>query len=576
MIKILFLAANPFDSDPLRLSEEVRAINERLRLSNLRDEFVVEQEWAVRTTDLVTSLLNHKPHIVHFSGHGSRAGTIILEDEKGQSQPVSSLALKRIFEVPKGNIRCVVLNATYTESQADAIVESVDCVVGLDRAIPDDSAISFAAAFYEALGYGRSIREAFDLGCLQIDLQGWQKASSRRDLAPSSLTSEVDITPKLRVAAGVDPASIYLVKSAVGASAREREPALHGASKAGLDDPVRDATIDPINLFYSYSYKDEKLNDQFEGHLSVLMRQGVITGWHDRRIGTGKEWAGKISEYLESAQVILFLISPSFLDSDYLFDVEVKRALERQQQNEARVIPILLRPVDWQGTPLDRLKVLPRNATAVTSWKLRDRAFVDVRNGIREAIDDIKLVYAYTVIKPGGMDSSEFDIYIDLLATMRIDISNVSRIPEPSNSGRWLYVWNTRLEADGFAGELRRRTGDLTWSVHKCERSSLTKGPLAPLEINATSTKLGTAFRLHPQSLDRILKSYPNTRLAPEVIWETAEHPHLAQTDKESWRQLTLLLTGLSQEQVDQLGGFKILEASGKDLFESRESSLSN
>jgi hypothetical protein len=111
MIKILFLAANPKDTDPLRLGEEVRAIRERLRLADLRDQFVVEQEHAVRVTDLQGYLLQHQPHIVHFSGHGSKAGEIILEDAKGQSKAVSPGALQRTFAVLKDNIRCVVLNA---------------------------------------------------------------------------------------------------------------------------------------------------------------------------------------------------------------------------------------------------------------------------------------------------------------------------------------------------------------------------------------------------------------------------------------------------------------------------------
>ena len=121
MIKILFLAANPRDTDSLRLGEEVRAIKERLRLADLRDQFVVEQEWAVRVTDLQGHLLHHQPHIVHLSGHGSRVGQIILEDQTGHSKPVPPEALKRLFATLKDNVRCVVLNACYLESQAQGM-----------------------------------------------------------------------------------------------------------------------------------------------------------------------------------------------------------------------------------------------------------------------------------------------------------------------------------------------------------------------------------------------------------------------------------------------------------------------
>src|SRR4051794_6478161 len=164
MIKILFLSANPKDTDRVSLDEEVRAIRERLRMAVHGGQFAVEQEWAVRVADLQGHLLRHQPHIVHFSGHGSRAGEIILEDQAGNRQLVSPAALRRLFATLKDIVRCVVLNACYSESQARGIAESIDCVVGMSKAIGDESAIAFAASFYQALGYGRSIQTAFDLG----------------------------------------------------------------------------------------------------------------------------------------------------------------------------------------------------------------------------------------------------------------------------------------------------------------------------------------------------------------------------------------------------------------------------
>jgi hypothetical protein len=204
-IKILFLAANPKGTDSLRLGEEIREIKGRLRLADLRDEFVVEQEWAVRVTDLQDHLLRHQPHIVHFSGHGSRAGEIILED-----RPVSPAALQRLFATLKDNLRCVVLNTCYSEAQAGGIIESIDCVVGMTRAIPDESAIAFAAGFYQGLGFGRSIKTAFDMGCAQIDLEGVRGVAPRRDLIPFGPATPED-NPKLKVAPGVDVAKIFLV-----------------------------------------------------------------------------------------------------------------------------------------------------------------------------------------------------------------------------------------------------------------------------------------------------------------------------------------------------------------------------
>ena len=143
---------------------------------------------------------------------------------------------------------------------------------------------------------------------------------------------------------------------------------------------------DAIEVFFSYSHKDEGLRKRLEEHLSVLRRQGVISGWHDRMIGAGQEWKGEIDRRLESAQIILLLISPSFLASDYCYDIEMKRAVERHERGEATVIPIILRPCDWQGAPFGKLQGLPKDVKPVTSWKQRDEAFKDVTEGIRRAI----------------------------------------------------------------------------------------------------------------------------------------------------------------------------------------------
>jgi CHAT domain-containing protein len=154
-ISVLFLAANPKDTPALRLDEEIRSIDVALRQAEFRDRFDIKQQWAVRVADLQGYLLRHKPDLVHFSGHGSASSQIILEDNSGNSQSVTPRALSQVFSVLKDNIRCVVLNACYSEQQAQAIAQHIDCVIGMSKAIGDVAAISFAAAFYQALGYGR-------------------------------------------------------------------------------------------------------------------------------------------------------------------------------------------------------------------------------------------------------------------------------------------------------------------------------------------------------------------------------------------------------------------------------------
>jgi CheY-like chemotaxis protein len=156
-------------------------------------------------------------------------------------------------------------------------------------------------------------------------------------------------------------------------------------SVANLPEPRSTA----VDVFVSYAHGDERLRRGLETHLSVLRRQGVIRTWHDRRILPGTEWAGQIDRNLESADLILLLISPEFLASDYCYEIEMKRALERHDAGNARVIPIILRPVDWQSAPFGRLQVLPMGGKPIVEWRPRDRAFEDVARGIRATVNTL-------------------------------------------------------------------------------------------------------------------------------------------------------------------------------------------
>lgn len=177
-IKVLFLAASPSDETHLQLDVEHREISEKLRKSQYRDVFELKSEWAVRISDLAGYLMEHKPDIVHFSGHGSNDHEIILLDKNNESHPVSSEKLSELFSILKDNIRCVILNACYSEEQAKSIANHIDCVIGMSDAIGDASAIIFASHFYQALAFGRSIEDGFKLGCLQIDMENLDEGST--------------------------------------------------------------------------------------------------------------------------------------------------------------------------------------------------------------------------------------------------------------------------------------------------------------------------------------------------------------------------------------------------------------
>lgn len=190
-VKVLFLASNPKNSSRLRLDEEVRNIKAALDSSEFRDKFEIVQCWAVKVTDIQSHLLRYKPDIVHFSGHGSSSNEIILEDERGNCHPVSTRALSRLFSILNKNIRCIVLNACYSQEQAIEMSKYIDCVIGMSKSIGDAAAISFSEAFYQALGYGESVDTAFKLGCNQVDLAGLDEQDTPNLLSPK--TNPMDI-----------------------------------------------------------------------------------------------------------------------------------------------------------------------------------------------------------------------------------------------------------------------------------------------------------------------------------------------------------------------------------------------
>lgn len=153
-------------------------------------------------------------------------------------------------------------------------------------------------------------------------------------------------------------------------------------------DRLRQPVNEGARVFISYSHKDDEYRKQLKSHIRALERIGLITNWHDRMITAGSEWEGKIDENLNQADVILLLISDSFIDSRYCFDVELKRALQRHEDGESLVIPIIIRPVIWSDLYFAKLQVLPTDGKAVSTWSNIDLAWVNVAEGLKTAVQD--------------------------------------------------------------------------------------------------------------------------------------------------------------------------------------------
>jgi len=143
------------------------------------------------------------------------------------------------------------------------------------------------------------------------------------------------------------------------------------------------------SIFFSYSHVDEALRDQLEKQLAMLRRQGVIESWHDRRIGAGEEWAAAIDRHVETDDIILLLVSPDFLASDYCYDREMLRAMARHDAGEAVVIPVILRPCDWHGAPFGKLQAVPKDGKPVTLMPDRDAALLEVAQAVRAAAEKV-------------------------------------------------------------------------------------------------------------------------------------------------------------------------------------------
>ena len=175
--KILVFSANPHNTNQHQLAVEVREIKEGLQRARKRDRFEIISKWAVRPADLRRALLDYEPHIVHFSGYGTDHEGLAFENELGQIHFVKTAALSNLFEIFKDKVECVVLNACYSNAQAEAICQHIHYVIGTDQGTSGDAAVHFAVGFYDALGAGRTIEDAFKLGHSAIELQDISSSS---------------------------------------------------------------------------------------------------------------------------------------------------------------------------------------------------------------------------------------------------------------------------------------------------------------------------------------------------------------------------------------------------------------
>jgi hypothetical protein len=191
----------------------------------------------------------------------------------------------------------------------------------------------------------------------------------------------------------------------------------------------------PVEIFYSYSHKDEILCQELVKQIASLEREGLVTSWHDRLISAGDEWQGQINKHLDSSDIILPLLSSDFISSPYCNDVEVKRAIGRHEAGKARVIPVILRPCHWQIPPFDKFQALPLDAEPITSWSNRDEAFLNITLGIRKTVLELRF--------PQGFEN--FNVSENLYLINKSDKVKASQLN--SDNVEWIMVFSGRVRS---------------------------------------------------------------------------------------------------------------------------------
>jgi hypothetical protein len=269
------------------------------------------------------------------------------------------------------------------------------------KRIPEEVRTSLTNKSLLFVGFGISDWDFRILFRLILNQQGSKQLENYPHVAVQVTPSDTEFTDPDGVCSylehliGHAPLSgIHLYWGSTKDFVMELQRRLSSPKRAGLgnDNFGTDSMAGPIQaveLFYSYAHEDEKLRIELEKHLSILRDNGIIKDWHDRKIGAGSEWNSQIDQYLNRAQIVLLLVSPDFVFSGYIKNFELNRAMERHDAGEARVIPVILRPVDWEGASFGKLKALPQDARPVTSWSNQDEAFQDIARGIRQVVEEL-------------------------------------------------------------------------------------------------------------------------------------------------------------------------------------------
>lgn len=237
----------------------------------------------------------------------------------------------------------------------------------------------------------------------------------------------------------------------------------------------------PIRIFFSYAHEDEKFREELEKHLSFLKRSKKIIGWHDRRISAGANWEQEINENIDQAQIILMLISPDFINSDYCFETETIRALEKHSKGEALVIPIIIRPCLWSETPFKNLQALPTDGVPVSTAPNEDEAWLNVAHGLLRVVNE-----RLSKDIDGQVEEVEIKTTPDTSTTNAHENQIIRFLSEYRKY--WFSPIKIKSMADKVSGAKDLTALDVTTIIEYCE--SLTKKGILNTMLNAKGNRI--------------------------------------------------------------------------------------
>ena len=252
----------------------------------------------------------------------------------------------------------------------------------------------------------------------------------------------------------------------------------------------------PINVFYSYSHLDEEFRKSLETHLGILRRKGLINEWHDRKIIPGKEWEPEIDSGLNNSDLILLLVSPDFINSDYCYGIEMNRAMELHESNNAVVVPIIIRPTEITDEPFSRIQALPTDAKPITLWDDNDLAWLDVVKGLKLTIAEIQKDIQENIRRSLKSDNSLKSIHALLSREVeRIDSLYESEGSKCSGIATGFYDLDAKLDglnaADFWVVAARPGMGKTDFSLSLLENIAIDKKvPVAFFSTQLPSSKV--------------------------------------------------------------------------------------